>query len=136
MIDPSVAYGLYNPAFAEDIGTSQIKRMFPADGDMTSFGIAGTDFSNIDIQRQLLTDTVDFKQKQKTKNIITGAIIAAATLGLGVLGYKFGKPAIKNIGKLFKKGGLTKAWNKIKDLPTKAWNYVKNAPAKIKNLFK
>lgn len=136
MIDPSAAYGLYNPAFAEDIGTQQIKRMFPVDGDMTSFGITGTDFSNVDIKHQLTTDTAEFKQKQKTKNIISGVIIAAATLGLGVLGYKYGNQLINKAGNLFKKGGLTNAWNKIKSLPTVVWNFIKNIPTKVKAMFK
>lgn len=136
MIDSSAAYGLYNPAFTEDIGLTQINRMYPSNADMTSFGITGTDFSNIDIQHKLLEDTADFKSKNKTKNIVTGTIIGAVVLGLGVLGYKFGKPLLKNIGKLFEKGGPTRAWNKIKKLPAQLWDLIKKVPQSISKLFK
>ena len=136
MIDSSAAYGLYNPAFTEDIGKSAIGRMFPTTGDMDEFRVAGTDFSNVDIQHKLLSDTVDFKKKQKRNNLITGAIIGIGVLALGALVYKFGKPLLTKIGKLFKKGGPTKAWNKIKKAPIAVWNFIKSIPTKIGKLFK
>ena len=115
---------------------TSIKRMYPVNSDMEDFKIAGTDFSNIDIQHKLMTDTAEFKNKQKNKNILSGILIGACVLGLGALGYKFGKPLFKNIGKLFKKGGPTKAWNRLKKLPAQAWQYIKSIPAKISKLFK
>ena len=136
MIDSSAAYGLYNPAFTEDIGMSSINRMYPAGGNTEDFRIAGTDFSNIDIQHRLMTDTAEFKNKQKNKNILSGILIGACVLGLGALGYKFGKPLFKNIGKLFKKGGPTRAWNKLTKLPAQALKFIKNIPSKISKLFK
>jgi hypothetical protein len=83
-----------------------------------------------------MADSVDFKKKQKTKNILSGILMGASVLALGVLAYKFGKPVINNIGKLFKKGGPTRAWNKLTKLPAQALKFIKNIPSKISKLFK
>lgn len=85
-MDESIRYNLRNPAFSEDICTSQINRMFPCVQD-SGYNISGmptgVNFNN----GQPTTDKYQ-PRSQKDKALIKKLLIGAGILALG--GFAFG----------------------------------------------
>lgn len=102
MIEKSSDYGLYNPAFCEDIGQaklSQIGANFSAQ-DFEDYRISGVTGSmeGVKMQGNLKEDTFGKpSSKSKRKNIVKGILIGIGILTTGLLGWKF-KGKLKDLG--------------------------------------
>ena len=92
MIDNSAKYGLYNPAFTEDIGYLQLAKMGVND-DFEDYAISGVTGSmdGINIKGALPEDKVELSNKSKNnkKKILTGIITALGVVAAGIACWKF-----------------------------------------------
>ncbi|MBQ8460383.1 hypothetical protein IJ541_09830 [bacterium] len=97
MIDSSAKYGLYNPAFTEDIGNVMLGRMVGNDIDLDDYRISGVTGSmdGVNIQGNLPSDKVELSTKQKAKKVAKYALIAAGVIAAGLLAFKGFKGGIK-----------------------------------------
>ncbi len=156
MIDSSAKYGLYNPAFSQDIGQAMLVKMSGSKiEDLDDYRLSGTQYSmnDIDIKNSLTADKFESSANKKDK-IKKGIIIGVAALAALILGKKFGKnivdllkkiPGVKTLGTKIKTG-FTNLKGKFKLPDFKAWGATlkskiklpdfKSWGDKIKNLFK
>ena len=100
MIDSSAKYGLYNPAFTEDIGNVMLGKMIQGDeidlDDYRISGVAGT-MDGVNIQGNLPSDKVELSTKGKAKKAAKYLLIGAGIIGAGFLAFKGYKVGFKNI---------------------------------------
>lgn len=135
MIDSSAIYGLYNPAFTDDIGTSMVTRISGNSiRDLDDYKLGGITHSidNLDIKRTLPQDKVELSTSSKKKKILVGTAIGVAAIIAGLAAWKFGGlTKLKTLGSKIIPSGAG-----IKSFFSKMWNGVKAIPSKIKGLFK
>ena len=140
MIDSSAKYGLYNPAFTEDIGVSMLGKMVGNSiEDIDDYKISGTSFSmkDIDIKKNLSNDK--FESTTTKKKAIKGTLIGLGVLIAGLAGWKFGLfSKLKNIAN--KIPGVSSIGSKISGIGTSLKSKVpsfnfKNIGSGIKSFF-
>lgn len=140
MIDSSAKYGLYNPAFTEDLGRNMLGKMSGNKiEDLDDYRLSGTAFSmdNIDIKKSLSNDKFESSSSKKD-NIKKGILVGVAALAVLLVGKKFGgsiKNLLKKIPGAEKIGtAISDTFNNIKSkikLPS-----LKGLGTKLKSMFK
>lgn len=141
MIDSSAKYGLYNPAFSQDIGQAMLVKMSGSKiEDLDDYRLSGTQYSmnDIDIKNSLTADKFESSANKKDK-IKKGIIIGVAALAALILGKKFGKnivdllkkiPGVKTLGASIKTG-FTNLKSKFKLPDFKAWGTTLKSKIKL-----
>lgn len=156
MIDSSAKYGLYNPAFTQDIGQAMLGNISGNKiEDLDDYRLSGAQYSmdGIDIKKSLSADKFESTTNKKDK-IKKGIIFGVAALAALILGKKFGGKIIELLKKIpgvstltaKVKKGFSNIKSKIKLPDFKAWGATlkskiklpdfKSWGSKIKNLFK
>ncbi len=145
MIDSSSIYGLYNPAFTQDIGQTKLNNIAGNSiEDMDDYKISGVSGSmnDIDIKKALSNDK--FESSSTKEKVIKGALIGAGVLVGGLVAHKFGlfgklKSAAKKIpgaGTVGTKvsGFFSNIGTKIKGMIPKSLSF-KSMGTKVKGFF-
>jgi Flp pilus assembly pilin Flp len=157
MIDSSAAYGLYNPAFTEDIGQAKLRRIAGNSiDDMDDYKISGSSNSISDINFQKALSNDKFESSTTKEKVIKGTLIGAGALIAGLAAWKFGLlgklkslggkiPGVSKVGKSIS-GFFSSAGKKLKGLVpkslsfkgfgTKIKGFSSSIGTKIKSIFK
>lgn len=145
MIDSSSIYGLYNPAFTQDIGYTKLNNIAGNSiDDMDDYKISGVSGSmdNVDIKKALSNDK--FESSTTKDKLIKGALIGAGLLAGGLVAHKFGLfgklksaakkiPGVSSIGTKIS-GFFSSVGTKIKNIIPKSFS-LKGKGAKITGFF-
>ena len=146
MIENSARYGLYNPAFTEDIGQNMLKNISGNKiKDLDDYRISGTTSSMDDVNFNNGLTGDKFESSTKKDKVKKGILIGLAALAVLLVGKKFGgkiKTLLKKIPGVSKVGTKIKAaFNSLKSkiklpslkgLGTKIKTFFTNIKSKIK----
>ena len=113
-------YNVVNPLYGEDIGTAQIKRMYPTSIDPIT-GMPELYMNGVTMNAgQPLVDSFETPKQQREKAVIKTILAGLVLAGLGFLGIKKGSAITKSL--------LSKVTSPFKSVWTKLKGLFKHTP--------
>ena len=104
MIDNGIMYGLRNPAFTDDIGTSMMQQMYPVPPGNPMLGTHPMMLPQGQLRGQLNNDTFDSSQKDaKDKSLLKKIALGFAAVVGGIAAFKYGGKLINYVKKFIPK---------------------------------